>query len=132
MAEKKYFYGLGRRKSATARARLYAGKGNITINDKPAAEYLEENKTMLAELTDPLALVGKQKDFDITIMVSGGGKSGQVDAMKLAISKAITVDAPDLRSTLKKAEFLRRDPREKERKHYGLRSARKREQYSKR
>ena len=130
---KKYFYGLGRRKSATARARLYSkGKGTITINSKPAGEYLEENKTLLAELTDPLALVGKQKDYDITIMVSGGGKSGQVDAMKLAISKAITVDASDLRGTLKKAEFLRRDPREKERKKYGLRSARKREQYSKR
>jgi small subunit ribosomal protein S9 len=133
MAEKKYFYGLGRRKSSTARARLYAGgKGTITINSKTAAAYLDENKTMLAELTDPLALVGKQKDFDITILVSGGGKAGQVDAMKLAISKAITVDTPDLRSTLKKAEFLRRDPREKERKKYGLRSARKREQYSKR
>lgn len=132
MATKKYFYGLGRRKSATARARLFAGKGEITINTKPASEYLENNKTLLAELTDPLALIGKQKDYDITIMVSGGGKSGQVDAMKLAISKAIIVDGPDLRGTLKKAEFLRRDPREKERKKYGLRSARKREQYSKR
>jgi small subunit ribosomal protein S9 len=133
MAEKKYFYGLGRRKAATARARLFGGgKGTITINSKPAAEYLEENKTLLAELTDPLALVGKQKEYDITILVSGGGKAGQVDAMKLAISKAITVDAADLRGTLKKAEFLRRDPREKERKKYGLRSARKREQYSKR
>lgn len=132
MAEKKYFYGLGRRKSSTARARLYDGKGTITINNKPAAEYLDGNKTLLAEVTDPLALVGKQKNYDITILVSGGGKSGQVDAMKLAISKAITVDAVDLRSPLKKAEFLRRDPREKERKKYGLRSARKREQYSKR
>jgi small subunit ribosomal protein S9 len=132
MAEKKYFYGLGRRKSATARARLYSGKGTITINEKPAAKYLDDNKTMLAELTDPLALVGKQKDYDITILVSGGGTAGQVDAMKLAISKALTVEAPDLRGTLKKAEFLRRDPREKERKKYGLRSARKREQYSKR
>lgn len=132
MADKKYFYGLGRRKSATARARLYAGKGNLTINDKPAAEYLEGNKTLLAEITDPLALVGKQKEYDITVLVSGGGKAGQVDAIKLAIAKAITVDAADLRSTLKKAEFLRRDPREKERKKYGLRSARKREQYSKR
>lgn len=131
-ATKKYFYGLGRRKSATARARLYPGKGTITINNKPANEYLDDNKTLLAELTDPLALVGKQKDYDITIMVSGGGVSGQVDAMKLAISKAITVDNADLRSTLKKAEFLRRDPREKERKKYGLRAARKREQYSKR
>lgn len=132
MAEKKYFYGLGRRKSATARARLYAGKGNLTINDKPAGEYLDGNKTMLAEITDPLALVGKQKDYDITVLVSGGGKAGQVDAIKLAIAKAITVDAADLRSTLKKAEFLKRDSREKERKKYGLRSARKREQYSKR
>lgn len=130
--DKKYFYGLGRRKAATARARLYAGKGNLTINDKPASEYLDGNKTLLAEITDPLALVGKQKDYDITVLVSGGGKAGQVDAIKLAIAKAITVDAADLRGTLKKAEFLRRDPREKERKKYGLRSARKREQYSKR
>lgn len=132
MAEGKYFYGLGRRKAATARARLYTGKGNLTINDKPAAEYLDGNKTLLAEVTDPLALVGKQKEFDITIRVSGGGIAGQVDAIKLAIAKAITVGHADLRSTLKKAEFLRRDPREKERKKYGLRSARKREQYSKR
>lgn len=128
----KYFYGLGRRKAATARARLYAGKGNVTINDKPASDYLSENKALLAEVTDPLALVGKQKEFDVTIKVSGGGLAGQVDAIKLAIAKAITAAHGDLRSTLKKAELLRRDPREKERKKYGLRSARKREQYSKR
>lgn len=132
MATGKYFYGLGRRKSATARARLFAGKGTLTINDKPAAEYLDNNKTLLAEVTDPLALVGKQKEFDITIRVSGGGIAGQVDAVKLAIAKALTVAFADLRPTLKKAELLRRDPREKERKKYGLRSARKREQYSKR
>jgi len=60
MAEAKYFYGLGRRKAATARARLYAGKGNLTINGKTAIEYLDGNKSMLAEITDPLALVGKQ------------------------------------------------------------------------
>ncbi|MGK2895984.1 MAG: 30S ribosomal protein S9 [Candidatus Saccharimonadales bacterium] len=128
----KYFYGLGRRKAATARARLYIGKGIVTINDKSAAEYLSDNKTLLAEVTDPLAVVGKQKDFDVTIRVSGGGLSGQVDAIKLAIAKAITVGHADLRSTLKKAELLKRDPREKERKKYGLRSARKREQFSKR
>ncbi|HTK39933.1 MAG TPA: 30S ribosomal protein S9 [Patescibacteria group bacterium] len=132
MADSKYFYGLGRRKSATARARLYKGKGTITINDKTAEDYLDGNKSLLAEVTDPLAVVGKQKDFDVTIKVSGGGISGQVDAIKMAIANAITVDATDLRSTLKKAGFLRRDPREKERKKYGLRSARKREQYSKR
>lgn len=132
MAEGKYFYGLGRRKSATARARLYKGKGVVTINDKSAAEYLSDNKTLLAEVTDPLALVNKQKEFDVTVRVNGGGLAGQVDAIKLAIAKALTTAHTDLRSTLKKAEFLRRDPREKERKKYGLRSARKREQYSKR
>ncbi|MFZ2836414.1 30S ribosomal protein S9 [compost metagenome] len=132
MAEGKYFYGLGRRKSATARARLYAGKGQLTINDKTAAEYFSENKTLVAELTDPLAVVGKQKDFDITVKVKGGGLAGQVDAIKLAIAKALIVAHADLRPVLKKAELLKRDPREKERKKYGLRSARKREQFSKR
>lgn len=132
MADAKYDYGLGRRKSATARARLVKGKGVITINGKTAAEYLDGNKSLLAEITDPLAIAGKQTDFDVSILVRGGGISGQVDAIKVAIAKAIIVSAPDLRSPLKKAELLRRDPREKERKKYGLRSARKREQYSKR
>ena len=132
MAEAKYDYGLGRRKSATARAPLVQGKGQITINGKPAAEYLDGNKTLLAEVTDPLALVGKQQEFDVSILVKGGGLAGQVDAIKMAIAKAITVGAPDLRGSLKKAELLRRDSRKKERKKYGLRSARKREQYSKR
>lgn len=132
MADAKYLYGLGRRKTATARARLLKGKGEITINGKNAAAYLDNNKTLLAEITDPLALVGKQKDFDVSIMVKGGGISGQVDAIKMAIAKAITVGFADLRGTLKKAELLRRDPREVERKSYGLRKARKREQYSKR
>ena len=126
MAEAKYLYGLGRRKTATARARLLKGKGNITINGKTATEYLDGNKTLLAEVTDPLALVGKQKDFDVSVMVKGGGISGQVDAIKMAIAKAITVGFADLRSPLKKAELLRRDPREVERKSYGLRKARKR------
>ena len=132
MAEKKYTYGLGRRKAATARARLYKGKGEITINGKPAREYLSGDKSKLAEITDPLALTQKQKDYDITIVVKGGGLAGQVDAIKLAISKAITLEASDLRPVLKKAGFIKRDPREKERKKYGLRSARKKEQFSKR
>jgi len=132
MALPTYFYGLGRRKSATARARLFKGKGSLIINDKPAEEYFSGNKSMVAEITDPLALVNKQKDFDITIRVQGGGVAGQVDAIKLAIAKALTTAFSDLRPTLKKAEFLKRDSREKERKKYGLRSARKREQFSKR
>ncbi len=128
----KYTYGLGRRKAATARARLYKGKGEITINDKPALEYLSNNKTYLAEVTDPLALVQKQKEFDVTVKVAGGGLAGQVDAIKLAIAKALTLEAVDLRPVLKKAGFIKRDSREKERKKYGLRGARKKEQFSKR
>lgn len=127
-----YFYGLGRRKSATARARLTGGKGNITINGKTADEYLDSNKTLLAELTDPLALIGKQKEFDVSLVITGGGTSGQVDAAKSAIAKAIAEMDETKRPELKKAGLMKRDPREKERKKYGLRSARKREQFSKR
>ena len=128
----KAFYGIGRRKAATARARLMGGKGVVTVNGAAADDYFDGNKTLVAELTDPLALIGKQKDFDVSIVVSGGGKSGQVDACKLAISKAISEMDDTLRGTLKKAGLMKRDPREKERKKYGLRSARKREQFSKR
>lgn len=127
-----YFYGLGRRKSATARARLTGGKGVITINGKSSEQYLDGNTSLQAKLTDPLALIGKQKEYDVSIVVSGGGLSGQVDAIRLAIAKSISVMNEDLRSTLKKAGLLKRDSREKERKKYGLRSARKKEQFSKR
>jgi len=132
MTKNEYLYGLGRRKAATARARLYTGKGSITINDKKANDYFDNNEQMLEELVAPLTLIGKEKAYDITIVVSGGGLGGQVDASKLAISKALSVTNDELRSTLKKAGLLKRDPREKESKKYGLRSARKREQFSKR
>ncbi|MDR1300435.1 MAG: 30S ribosomal protein S9 [Candidatus Nomurabacteria bacterium] len=132
MAGKSYFYGLGRRKEATASARLMTGKGNITINGKAAIEYLSGNRTLEARLTDPLAAVSKQKDFDITILVKGGGISGQVGAAQLAISKALATINDDFKGTLRKADFLRRDPRMVERKKYGLKGARKREQFSKR
>lgn len=130
--QEQYIYGLGRRKAATARVRLYKGKGEIIINDKPALEYLSGNKSLLAEITDPLALAEKQNDYNVSVRVSGGGLAGQVDAIKLALSKALTTEMADLRPVLKKAGFLKRDPREKERKKYGLRSARKKEQFSKR
>lgn len=128
----RYLYGLGRRKSATARARLLPGKGIITINDKAADAYFDQSEAHVSELLQPLMLLGKEKQFDISIVVSGGGLSGQVDAIKLAIAKAISSTNEDLRGTLKKARLLKRDPREKERKKYGLRSARKKEQFSKR
>ncbi len=127
-----YYYGLGRRKAATARARLFPGKGNVTVNDKKAVDYFDKNEQMVEEMVQPLALIGKEKAYDITLVVSGGGLAGQVDAIKLAISKALSAQNEELRSTLKKAGLLKRDPREKESKKYGLRSARKREQFSKR
>lgn len=132
MTKNEYYYGLGRRKAATARARLYPGKGNVTVNDKKAVDYFDQNEQMCEEMVQPLALIGKEKAYDITLVVSGGGLAGQVDAIKLAISKALSAQNEELRSTLKKAGLLKRDPREKESKKYGLRSARKREQFSKR
>ena len=116
MATGTYFYGLGRRKSATATARLYEGKGEVTINGK----------------TDPIALVGKQNNYDITILAKGGGVTGQVDAARLAIAKALSSISDDMRATLSKAGYLRRDSREVERKKYGLKGARRKEQFSKR
>jgi small subunit ribosomal protein S9 len=132
MANQEYFYGLGRRKSATARARLLPGKGVITINGKTAEAYFDASEAHISELLQPLMLIGKEKQYDVSVLVTGGGQSGQVDAIKLAVAKAISVQNEDLRGTLKKASLLKRDPREKERKKYGLRSARKREQFSKR
>ena len=132
MATGTYFYGLGRRKSSSVSARLYAGKGNITINGKSAEDFLAGNKTLLAEITDPLALVSKQNDFDVTLLARGGGVSGQVDAAKLAIAKALSSINDDLRGSLSKAGYLRRDSREVELKKYGLRGARRKEQFSKR
>ena len=133
MVKGTYAYGLGRRKSATARARLYnGGKGNITVNDKPAAEYFADATSLLHDMVAPLKLLEKQKTYDITVVVRGGGHSGQIDAIKLAISKALAGMSDDNRSTLKKAGLLKRDPREKERKKPGLKRARKAEQYTKR
>lgn len=132
MADKKYLYGLGRRKAATARVRLYAGKGKVIINDQTAETYFSDDKKLIAAVVEPLALANKQQDYDVSVKVSGGGLVGQVGAIKLGIAKALLVDHSDLRPVLKHAELLKRDPREKERKKYGLRSARKKEQFSKR
>jgi small subunit ribosomal protein S9 len=129
---KEYNYGIGRRKSATARARLYKGKGTITINELPLNDYLDGSEALVWSLTEPLRLTGKSEQYDISIKTQGGGLGGQVDASKLAISNALADMSDDLRTTLKKAGLLKRDPREKERKKYGLRGARKKEQFSKR
>lgn len=131
MAKNTYHYGIGRRKEATATARLSAGKGDILINQMPAAEYLGVDD-YIENLTRPLRAVNYAEKFDVSIKVSGGGKSGQSDAAKLAIAKALTAFDESLRPTLKKAGFIKRDARVKERKKYGLKRARKAPQFTKR
>jgi len=127
-----YFYGLGRRKSSTARVRLYKGKGVITINDKPAEEYFEGSQYLLNELDKPFNALQEENKFDITVKVSGGGLSGQAQAIRLGIAKALVVKDENLRGSLRRANMLGRDVREKERKKFGLKGARKQRQFTKR
>lgn len=131
MAKNTYFYALGRRKSATARVRLQSGKGNIVINGKPAEEYLDGSALLLKELKKPFEVVEKDT-FDVSVVVSGGGLGGQVDAIRLGIAKTLAEMVPDYKGTLKRADLLSRDPREKERKKFGLKKARKQRQFTKR
>jgi len=131
MAKDTYFYALGRRKSSTARVRLQSGKGNITVNGQPAEEYFANSKLLLTELRKPFAVIEKT-DFDVSVVVSGGGHNGQVDAIRLGIAKTLTLMNEDLKGTLKRADLLGRDPREKERKKFGLKGARKQRQFTKR
>jgi small subunit ribosomal protein S9 len=127
-----YFYALGRRKSATARVRLIGGKGNITVNDKPAAEYFADSKYLLNKLQQPFMLLEQENKYDVSVRVEGGGHDGQIEAIRLGIAKALTKVNEDLKSTLKRADLLSRDSREKERKKFGLKGARKQRQFTKR
>jgi small subunit ribosomal protein S9 len=132
MAAQHYFYALGRRKSATARVRLMNGKGTIVINGKPASDYLEGSKSLLNELQRPFQVLEIENKYDVTVVVNGGGHAGQIDAIRLGIAKALSIMNEDLRSTLRRADLLGRDPREKERKKFGLKGARKQRQFTKR
>ena len=132
MAKDSYFYALGRRKSATARVRLKSGKGIITINGKPAEEYFSGSKYLLNRLQQPFVVLDNVGKFDISAIVSGGGHEGQVEAIRLGVSKALVVLNEDFKSTLKRADLLGRDSREKERKKFGLKGARKQRQFTKR
>ncbi len=127
-----YFYALGRRKSATARVRLSTGKGNITINDKPLKEYFAGSEHLLHELTRPFTALDQENKYDISVKVSGGGHGGQIEAIRLGIAKALVEMNEDFKNTLRRAELLGRDPREKERKKFGLKGARKQRQFTKR
>ncbi len=134
MAEKSsYFYALGRRKSAGARVRVMGGKGAITINGKASNAYFDGSEYLLSELTIPFKVVDLNPEkFDVSVVVTGGGLSGQADAIKLGIARALVVMDENLKSTLKRADLLGRDPREKERKKFGLKKARKQRQFTKR
>ena len=132
MAKHTYFYALGRRKSATARVRLSAGKGNITVNGTAASEYFADSKYLLGKLNAPFVALSQDNTHDISAHVNGGGHDGQVEAIQLGIAKAVSLMNEELKGTLKRADLLSRDPREKERKKPGLKGARKQRQFTKR
>jgi small subunit ribosomal protein S9 len=129
--EKVQYYGTGRRKSSVARVRLVPGAGKITINGRDIEEYfgLETLKVLTRQ---PLELTGTAGKFDVVASVHGGGFTGQAGALRHGISRALEQADPEYRPVLKKAGFMTRDPRMKERKKYGLKKARKASQFSKR
>ena len=130
MAENEH-YGTGRRKTATARVFLRPGGGDIKVNRKAFEEYFP-NQTMRTVIQQPLLLTETGNKFDILVNVAGGGLAGQAGAIRHGITRALIEFNADLRSTLKQAGFVTRDPRAKERKKYGQKGARKRFQFSKR
>lgn len=130
MATEKVYYGTGRRKTSTARVFLKPGKGELTVNGAKLEEYLKRIQSK-AIATRPLAVAGTQK-FDVNVTVVGGGETGQSGAISLGIARALTAFDETMRKALKDQGLLKRDPREVERKKYGLRGARRRGQYSKR
>lgn len=133
MAEEeiRYYQGMGRHKSATARVRLYPGDGSIIVNDKPVKEYFSRQRDVL-HLIEPLEATATQSSFNVTVKVEGGGISGQAGAVRHGIARALLEADPNLRPALRKGGFLTRDPRAKERKKPGLKRARKAPQYTKR
>ncbi len=128
---KPYFYGTGRRKSSVARVRVYNGTGKITINGRDIDDYfgLETLKLLVRQ---PVVLTNTAEKFDIVCNVTGGGVTGQAGAIRHGLSRALLQYDEELRPALKKAGFLTRDPRMKERKKYGLKGARRAPQFSKR
>ena len=131
MYESNYYYGTGRRKSSVARVRVYPGTGKITINERDIDDYfgLETLKLIVRQ---PLAITDTAEKFDIVCRVAGGGVTGQAGAIRHGIARALLQFDAELRSPLKKAGLLTRDPRMKERKKYGLKGARRAPHFSKR
>ncbi|MEW6191926.1 MAG: 30S ribosomal protein S9 [Bacillota bacterium] len=131
MAAKVHFYGTGRRKNAIARVFLTPGEGQFLVNDRPFDAYFGR-KTLEVLVRQPFELTGMSGRFNVRARVSGGGISGQAGAVRLGIARALVQADPNLRPILKKAGFLTRDPRMKERRKYGLKKARRAPQFSKR
>jgi small subunit ribosomal protein S9 len=121
----------GRRKEAVARVRLVPGTGEFRLNGRSLDEFFSARAHRLV-VSAPLRLAGRDKDLDVVARIEGGGVSGQAGALRLGIARALIELDPDLRPTLKKEGYLSRDAREKERRKYGLKKARKAPQYSKR
>ncbi len=131
MYESNYYYGTGRRKSSVARVRVYPGTGKITINERDIDDYFGLD-TLKLIVRQPLAITDTAEKFDIVCRVAGGGVTGQAGAIRHGIARALLQFDEELRSPLKKAGLLTRDPRMKERKKYGLKGARRAPQFSKR
>jgi small subunit ribosomal protein S9 len=131
MQKENVYYATGKRKTAISRTWLTPGSGEITINNRPAEDYFPI-ESLRTQMLEPLKLTNTLGSFDIKARVQGGGLSGQVEAVRHGITKALIASDPDLRLALKKAGFVKRDPRVKERKKYGQRGARARFQFSKR
>jgi small subunit ribosomal protein S9 len=132
VAELSYYYGTGRRKTSTARVRVYPeGNGTVLINRKPINEYFNRQTEIILAL-QPFDVTDNVNKFDVKVNVRGGGKSGQAGAVRHGIARALLHMSPDLKPILKKAGLLTRDAREKERKKYGQKGARARFQFSKR
>jgi len=125
------YYGTGRRKTSVARVRLVPGEGNVLVNGRSLPEYFGR-KTLELIVKQPLNLTETLGKYDVVIKVEGGGPSGQAGAVRHGISRALLLVDAEYRPSLKKAGFLTRDPREKERRKYGLKKARKASQFSKR
>ncbi len=130
--DKVVYWGTGRRKQSIARVRLVPGQGTLTINGRPGDNYLQYNPTYLNTTKAPLEVLGLEAEYDILVSVKGGGITGQADAIRLGVARALCQLDPDNRAPLKIEGYLTRDPRAKERKKYGLRKARKAPQFSKR
>jgi small subunit ribosomal protein S9 len=131
MEKENIYYATGRRKSSVARTWIKPGNGNLIVNNRPADKYFRIQTTYKTML-QPLALTNTLGDFDVKVTVKGGGFSGQAGAIRHGITRALMLANPEFRSQLKRAGFVRRDPRTKERKKYGQRGARARYQFSKR